>query len=199
MEILFEDKNIVCAVKEPGVPSQPDPTGAPDMTAYLKAACGCEIFTVHRLDTATGGIMVYAKSSKAAGRMSEALAKGQKQYLAWVYGEPGEGEMRDLLYHDKRINKSFVVKGERKGVKEALLDYKTLEKKDGKALVLITLRTGRTHQIRVQFSSRGYPLAGDGKYGAKDNEKLSLWCTGLSFTHPYTDEKMSFESIPTWK
>lgn len=199
MEILFEDKNIVCAVKEPGVPSQPDRTGAPDMTAYLKAACGCEIFTVHRLDTATGGIMVYAKNSKAAGRMSEALAKGQKQYLAWVYGEPGEGEMRDLLYHDKRINKSFVVKGERKGVKEAVLEYKTLEKKDGKALVLITLRTGRTHQIRVQFSSRGYPLAGDGKYGAKDNEKLSLWCTGLSFIHPFCGEEMSFESIPPWK
>ena len=196
MKILFEDKNIICAVKEPGVPSQPDPGGRKDMTAYLREACGCDVFVVHRLDTATGGVMVYAKNSRAAGKLTAALAEGEKEYLAWVHGEPGEGEMHDFLYHDKRLNKSFVVGKERKGVKEALLEYRTLEKKDGLSLVRIRLRTGRTHQIRVQFSSRGFPLSGDGKYGAKDNSPLSLHCAVLAFFHPFSGEKMIFEDIP---
>lgn len=194
MKILYQDKHIICAVKDPGVPSQPDMSGRRDMTEILREMCGCEIFVVHRLDTATGGVMVYAKTSAAAGKMTEALSAGEKEYTARVHGEPGEGEMRDFLYHDKRINKSFVVDKERKGVKDALLEYKTLEVNDGISKVSVILHTGRTHQIRVQFSSRGFPLVGDGKYGAKDNLPLALHCCRLTFTHPYTGEKMTFVS-----
>lgn len=196
MEILFEDRNIVCAVKDPGIPSQPDPSGRLDMTALLKDMCGSDIFVVHRLDTATGGIMVYAKNSRAAGMMTASLSEGRKEYLAWVHGEPGDGEMRDLLYHDKRINKSFVVDKARKGVKEAFLEYKTLKTENGRSLVRVLLHTGRTHQIRVQFSSRGYPLVGDGKYGARDNEPLALYCCKLSFIHPFTGKETVFEKEP---
>lgn len=198
MKILFEDKNIICAVKDPGVPSQPDPTGREDMTSLLRAACGGQVFVVHRLDTATGGVMVYAKNSRAAGKLTEALAEGRKEYSAWVHGEPGEGEWHDLLFHDKRTNKSFVVDRERKGAKAASLEFSTVETKDGHTLVRVVLHTGRTHQIRVQFSSRGYPLVGDGKYGAKDNEKLRLWCTSLTFIHPFTGEELILRSEPEW-
>lgn len=194
MKILYEDKYIICAVKDPGVPSQKDMTGRRDMTDFLKEICGGEVFVVHRLDTATGGVMVYAKSSRAAGRMSEALASGEKEYFARVYGEPGDGIMRDFLYHDKRINKSFIVDKERKGVKEAVLEYKTVKTENGISTVSVILHTGRTHQIRVQFASRGYPLVGDGKYGAKDNEPLALHCRRLTFFHPFSGEKMNFIS-----
>ncbi len=196
MKILFQDKNIICAIKDPGVPSQPDPTGREDMTSLLRAACGGEVFVVHRLDTATGGVMVYAKNSRAAGQMTQALSEGRKEYLAWVHGEPGNGEMHDLLFHDKRINKSFTADKERKGVKDASLEYETVRTVNGLSLVRIVLLTGRTHQIRVQFSSRGFPLVGDGKYGAKDNEKLRLWCASLTFIHPFTGEELTFENVP---
>lgn len=194
MEILYSDRHIVCAVKEPGVASQPDPSGRDDMVSLLGAEFGCEIYAVHRLDTPTGGAMVYAKSSAAAGGASAALAEGTKQYNALVHGHPGEGVMEDWLYHDRRINKSFTAKKERKGVKRALLEYETVKELEDRALVKVTLHTGRTHQIRVQFSSRGYPLVGDGKYGSRDRESLRLWCTRLSFVHPITKKTMVIES-----
>ncbi len=200
MKIFYEDKYLVVAEKMPGIPSQPDKTGKADMTALLKEECLCDIFCVHRLDTATGGIMVYAKDSKTAGKLSAALSHENgavKEYLCACRGEcTGIGDMEDLLFHDRQKNKSFVVKRERSGVKKASLSYKALEYKDGLSLVKVTLHTGRTHQIRVQFASRKMPLAGDGKYGAKDNLPLALHCFHLSFIHPVTKKIVDEYSYP---
>lgn len=196
MNILFEDKYIVVCVKDPGVESE-----AAGMPELLKASTGSEnIYCVHRLDKAVGGVMVYAKTSFAAGKLSTAVANRDfnKAYLAVAEGEAPEcGSMRDLLFHDVRRNKTFVVDRQRKGVKEALLDFKRLGYADGLSLVYITLHTGRSHQIRVQFGSRKMPLAGDGRYGSVRREfPLALWSCSLSFPHPKTGELMSFKAAP---
>ncbi len=199
MNILFEDKYLVIAQKPAGVPSQPDPSGREDMITLLKKECGGEIFCVHRLDTATSGVMVYAKDSKTAGRLTASLSdeKSIKQYLCVVYSDDAKsGTMRDLLFHDKHKNKAYVVERMRAGVKEALLDYETIAKKEGLSLVMVTLHTGRTHQIRVQFASRKMPLVGDGKYGAKDNCSLALHCFHLAFPHPITKKLVDTVWLP---
>jgi len=199
MNILFEDKFLVVCEKEPGVASQGDPSGRDDMVKLLQKECSSDIFCVHRLDTPTGGIMVYAKDQKTAGRLTASLADGscRKRYLCAFRAEDiDDGEMEDFLYHDKRLNKAFVATKERKGVKKASLSYKILEKKDGIALACVTLHTGRTHQIRVQFSSRGFPLLGDGKYGSRDKCPLALRCFNLSFIHPITKKPLSFTLLP---
>ncbi|MBQ2729690.1 MAG: RluA family pseudouridine synthase [Clostridia bacterium] len=199
MKILYEDKYLVVAEKPAGTPSQPDPSGREDMTALLKKECSSDIFCVHRLDTATSGVMVYAKNSKIAGQLTASLSAPDavKQYICIVHGEcSGQGEMKDLLFHDKRKNKAYVVDRARAGVKEALLDYEALGSKDGFSLVKVTLHTGRTHQIRVQFASRKLPLMGDGKYGAKDNLPLALHCFHLSFSHPVTKKVIDTVSYP---
>lgn len=200
MKIFYEDKYLVVAEKKAGIPSQPDKTGKADMTALLREECKSDIFCVHRLDTSTGGIMAYAKDSKTAGALSAALSHENgavKEYLCVCRGEcTREGEMEDLLFHDKQKNKSFVVKKERKGVKKASLSYKGIESKNGLSLVKVTLHTGRTHQIRVQFASRKMPLSGDGKYGSRDNLPLALHCFHLSFTHPVTKETVDAYSYP---
>lgn len=199
MKILFEDKYLIVAEKPAGVPSQPDPSGREDMISLLKKECGCDIFCVHRLDTATGGVMVYAKDSKTAGRLTASLSSPEavKEYICIVHGEcTGSGEMTDLLFHDKRKNKAFVVDRVRAGVKEARLSYESLCQRDGFSLVRVTLHTGRTHQIRVQFASRRLPLIGDGKYGAKDNLPLALHCFHLAFLHPITKKQLDTVSYP---
>lgn len=202
MTVLYSDAHIVVAVKPAGLSSQKSPTGN-DMLSALVAEGFGECFPVHRLDTATQGVMVYARTSAAAGKLGGQLASGgfQKEYYAVVHGapDPAQGSMSDLLFHDKQKNKSFVVKKKRNGVKDALLDYETVstgEINGGKvSLVRIKLHTGRTHQIRVQFASRGLPLCGDGKYGAKDSLPLMLCCFSLSFVHPATGKPMEF-SVP---
>jgi 23S rRNA pseudouridine1911/1915/1917 synthase len=160
---------------------------------------------VHRLDQVTRGLMIFSADQKLTGKLSEAVAARdtEKEYLAIVHGIPDspEGEMRDLLFRDAKKNKSYVVKRARKGVREALLSYRLLysaESKYGKvSLVAIKLSTGRTHQIRVQFASRGMPLVGDGKYGAADNaSSVALLSHKLTFTHPTTKKRMSFEIDP---
>ena len=156
-------------------------------------------FCVHRLDTATGGVMVYAKDSKTAGRLTEALSSdtAKKEYICAVLAENvGKGSMKDLLFHDKRKNKAYVVDRMRSGVKEALLDYEAVAKRDGISLVRVTLHTGRTHQIRVQFASRKMPLLGDGKYGSRTNSPLALHCFHLAFTHPYTGKLTDTVFLP---
>jgi len=200
MNILFENKNLVFAVKARGVSSQS--SSGENMISLLSEQTGGEIYPVHRLDTATGGVMVYAKNKKYAASLSDAFAKNEvdKRYLAIVRGQlDPEGTMEDLLWHDKMKNKSFVVKSERKGAKRASLEYKviaenTLEE-EIYTLVEIKLHTGRTHQIRVQFASRGHSLAGDGKYGGKSGYPLALWCysltlpNGISYSCPPPEEE----------
>ena len=140
--------------------------------------------------------MVYSLSPKYTGKLCELIASGEakKEYLAVVHGRPenDKGEMKDLLFRDPKKNKSFVVDRNRRGVKEASLEYETLHSKDSLSLVRIKLHTGRTHQIRVQFASRGMPLFGDGKYGAKDNADVALLSYRLSFPHPKTKKPMEF-------
>ena len=203
MEILFENKNLIFAVKPRGISSQS--TESADMLSILSEHTGTDIFCVHRLDIATGGVMVYAKNKKHAALLSSAFAENSvdKRYLAIVCGAPRKsGTLEDILWHDKTKNKSFVVKSERKGAKYAKLEYNTIaEKEIGSALytlVEIKLHTGRTHQIRVQFASRGYPLAGDGKYGGKSGYPLMLWCSSLTLPNGMSYSCPPPESESLW-
>lgn len=204
MKIIFEDKDILVCEKPQGVSCETAAQGQKCAADVLKEENGicCPLYTVHRLDTNTGGVLLFAKNKKSAAFLSGQIASGElkKRYLAVLDGVPEEpkGEYRDLLFKDSRKNRSFVVDRMRKGVKEASLEYETLaeSKAAGKSLVKVLLHTGRTHQIRVQFSSRKMPLCGDGKYGSRDNKaELSLWACSLS----YTDEKgnsREFTSLP---
>lgn len=199
MNILFEDGEIIVCEKPAGASCEK--CGIPgDMTTALLEHTP-EIYMVHRLDTPTRGLMVWAKTKRSAASLSEQFASGKahKEYEALVHGIPAptEGEMEDFLFFDRNKNKSFAVKKQRNGVKKALLTYRTVETSAENGVVLsrvrIQLQTGRTHQIRVQFASRGMPLAGDGKYGAKDNRKeLALRCAELSFFHPVSGEHLCF-------
>ena len=202
MTVYFQDNDIIVVEKPYGVSSQE--SNGENMINMLKSYTGCDVFCVHRLDIQTTGVMVYAKNKDSASMLSQGVANGEfsKEYLAICHGTPEKsGEMTDLLYHDKIRNKSFVVKNKRNGAKEARLEYNVLSECDYKtgkiSLVKIKLHTGRTHQIRVQFSQRGYPLYGDGKYGAKDNDKIALHSCKISFLHPKTKEKMTFDSVPS--
>lgn len=204
MKILFEDESIIVCIKERGLLSQSDSGGADSMISLLSAHCCSEVYPLHRLDKEVGGVMVYAKNKKSAAALSRDIAEHKfvKEYIALVHGKPesDSGEMRDLLFKDSRKNKSFVVKRQRKGVKEALLDYSLLETDGDFSAVLVRLHTGRTHQIRVQFASRKMPLAGDKKYGAKDESKnICLWSYRITFNHPVTGEKLSFSEPPDFK
>ena len=194
LELIYQDAQLVLAVKPAGVLSEEG-----GMPALLRAQTGAkEIYCVHRLDKAVGGLMVYARTKAAAAALSAQIAAGEmdKRYLAVCRGEtPACGEMRDLLYHDAAKNKSYVVKRPRRGVREAVLRYETLAVIEGKSLVRVELLTGRSHQIRVQFASRGYPLLGDRRYGGEAADALALWCESLRFVHPKTGETMSF-SVP---
>ena len=206
ISVLFEDEHIIVVEKPPFLvcESTAKKDGLADL---LSARTGGYIGTVHRLDRGVGGVMVYAKTPAAAAKLSAAVQARElkKEYLAVVRGslEPERGEMRDLLFHDRRQNKTFVVERQRSGVKEALLEYDTIEhlrtaRSEECTLVHVLLHTGRTHQIRVQFASRGHTLLGDGKYGARgDNRQIALFATRLAFSHPVTRKKMEFEV--TWE
>ncbi len=204
MEVLFEDHHIIVCIKPPHLSSEQ--TASQNGFADLLAAQnGGYIGVVHRLDLGVGGVMVYAKTRDAAARLSRDVQEHrlEKEYLAAVHGVPQEpvGTLRDLLFHDRRLNKTFAVTRERAGVKEAILDYtvqKTAESEYGAlTLVRVKLHTGRTHQIRVQFASRKHPLVGDGKYGARDRSPIALFSTRLAFSHPKTGERMEFSALPS--
>ena len=193
MDILYSDKHLIVCVKPVGLDSEME------VPAALKEALGGEVFPIHRLDKNVGGVMVYARTKYAAAALSKAIQEGTmvKEYVAMVHGTPPEtGDWTDLLFKDSSKNKVFVVKKERKGVKKARLEFKTLRSGE-ESLVRIRLHTGRSHQIRVQFSSRGFPLVGDHKYGARD-EKTAPMLFSCCVTFPWKGEMKRFEATPDW-
>ena len=193
MDILYSDKHLAVCVKPVGLDSEGE------VPAALKAALGGEIFPIHRLDKNVGGVMVYARTKHAAAALSKAVQEGAmvKEYVAMVHGTPPErGDWEDFLFKDSRKNKVFAVKKERKGVKYARLEFTRLTGGET-SLVRIRLHTGRSHQIRVQFSSRGFPLMGDHKYGSRD-ERTEPMLFSCRITFPWQGETKVFEAQPGW-
>lgn len=189
MTILYSDKNIIVCIKPVGVDSEKE------LPQLLEGT----VFPVHRLDKNVGGVMVYARTRQAAAALSKAIQEGTmvKEYVAIVHGAPPEqGDWTDLLWKDSTKNKVFVVNRQRKGVKSARLEFRRLTEGDS-SLVRIRLHTGRSHQIRVQFASRGFPLVGDHKYGSRDQATAPmLFSCRLCF--PYGGQLRKFEALPPW-
>ena len=193
MEILYSDREIAVCVKPVGLDAESQVPGE------LKEQLGGEIFTLHRLDKNVGGVMVYARTRQAAAKFSRMIQEGQlvKEYVACVHGTPPEaGDWEDLLFKDSRKNKVFVVKKQRAGVKAARLEFTRCSAGDP-SLVRIRLHTGRSHQIRVQFASRGFPLVGDHKYGSRDEATVPLLFS-CRITFPYREKTAVFEKYPDW-
>ena len=207
LKVLYEDNHIIVVVKPFNVLSQGDSTGDKSVMDMVKEYIKIKyhkpgnvyLGLVHRLDRPVGGVMVFARSSKAASRLTKAFSEHSitKKYLAIVHGKMDKsGEMRDLIEKGNDGN-SFVSKNG----KEAILEYETLEynEKIDASLVSVTLKTGRHHQIRVQFASRGHYLLGDQRYGVLDNTQICLFSYYLSFTHPVTKEVLEFKEFPEKK
>ena len=193
MEILYSDNDIAVCVKPVGLDSEHQ---VPDA---LKAQLGGEYHTVHRLDKNVGGVMVYARNPAAAAALSRSIQEGTmvKEYVAIVHGTPPEyGDWTDLLWKDSTKNKVFIVKRDRKGVKKARLEFTRLTEGES-SLVRIRLHTGRSHQIRVQFASRGFPLVGDHKYGARD-ESPAPFLSSCFLSFPLGGKQHRYEALPSW-
>ena len=201
MDILYQDEDIVLCVKPPRVLSTDEPGGMPELVRQALGDPKADVRTVHRLDRVVSGLMVLARNQKAASELSRQIREGEfdKEYLAMVHGRPDSdsGTFTDLLLRDKRERKTYVVTQPGKGVQEAVLEYRLMGGADGMSKVSIHLITGRTHQIRAQFSSRGLPLVGDRKYSLlEDDCEIALWSHRLSFRHPSTGEPMDFRLQP---
>ena len=200
MEIVYLDSDIVVCVKPARVLSTDEPGGLPDLLREALGDPKADIRTVHRLDRVVSGLMVLARNAKAASELSRQIRDGEfeKEYLAVVHGLPEErGTLRDLLGRDKARKMTYVAPEPAKGVQEAVLHYQRLAALDNLSKVRIQLETGRTHQIRVQFSSRGFPLVGERKYAEIDDPcEIALWSYRLSFTHPGTGEPVEFIQQP---
>ena len=193
MEILYSDREIAVCVKPVGLDSEAQ------VPAALIDTLGGQVFPIHRLDKNVGGVMVYARTKTAAAALSKAVQEGSivKEYRAMVHGTPPEsGDWEDLLWKDSAKNKVYAVKRERKGVKQARLEFNRLSEGET-SLVHIRLHTGRSHQIRVQFSSRGFPLVGDHKYGARDDRKEPMLFS-CRITFPWKGQTLTFEKLPDW-
>ena len=211
LKVIYEDNQIIVVEKPVNVPSQEDKTGDEDMLTIVKRYIkekynkpgNVYLGLVHRLDRPTGGIMLFARTSKSASRLSEQIRNNEvhKQYLCIVDGkmENSKGTYHDFLLKNEKKNMSRIVEKGTKGAKEAVLDYEVLKynKEINMSLVKVNLHTGRHHQIRVQFASRGHSLSGDSKYGTRGRGKgLALWACCLSFVHPITKKRMTFEDYP---
>ena len=197
VEIIYLDRDIVVCVKPARVLSTDEPGGVPELVRQELNDPKADVRTVHRLDRVVSGLMVLARSPQAASELSRQIREDrfEKEYLAVVHGcpESDSGRLTDLLLRNKPERKTYVVQEPGKGVQEAVLDYKTLAKTADLARVQIRLITGRTHQIRAQFSSRGLPLVGDRKYSLnQDDCEIALWSHRLAFRHPTTGEAMEF-------
>ena len=201
MEILYQDQDILVCIKPARVLSTDEPGGLPGL---LREALGDEkadVRTVHRLDRVVSGVMVLARNAKAASELSRQIREDEfeKEYLAVVHGQPVEpaGTLTDLLYRDKARRMTMVARELAKGVQEAILDYRVVAKTEAFSKVRIRLRTGRTHQIRVQFASRGMPLVGERKYSTLDDpSEIALWSHRIGFTHPSTGKWVEFSQEP---
>ena len=200
MDIVYADDAVLVCVKPAGVLSTDEPGGLPSLVREALGDRAADVRTVHRLDRAVSGLMVLARSAEAAAILSREIREGgfEKEYLAMVHGStPDGGELRDLLWRDKARKMTFVADAPAKGAQEAVLDFETLRRGEGMSLVRVHLRTGRTHQIRVQFASRGFPLFGERKYCENpDDCPLALWSRAVGFTHPATGERLRFELDP---
>lgn len=201
MDFLYQDSQLCVCVKPAGVLSTDEPGGMPQLVREALGEPRACVRTVHRLDRVVSGLMVLARTPEAASHLSAQIRDGLfgKEYMAVVHGIPPEqvGTFTDLLLRSKQERKTYVVHHLEKGVQEAVLDYDTLDSKDGLSLVRIQLRTGRTHQIRAQFSSRGLPLVGDRKYSTlEDGCPIALWSCSLSFRHPADGRPMTFFALP---
>lgn len=200
MDFLYQDDYILICIKPPRVLSTDEPGGLPDLVRAALGEPKADVRTVHRLDRVVSGVMVLARSAQAASELSRQIRDGEfdKSYLAVVHGTPEPcGTFVDLLLRDKRERKTYVVSQPGKGVQEAILDYQMLGHRDGISKVSIQLRTGRTHQIRAQFSNRGFPLVGDRKYSLHEDPcEIALWSHRVSIRHPFTMERMTFSAEP---
>ena len=199
-EIVYDDGTVLVCVKPAGVLSTDEPGGLPGLLRERLGDEKTDLRTVHRLDRAVGGLMVLARGGASASALSRQIREGsfEKEYLAVVHGETADCDtLRDLMFRDKARKMSFVTDSPAKGVQEAVLHYETLWRYSGLSCVRIALETGRTHQIRVQFASRGWPLAGERKYCENpDPCPLALFSCGLAFDHPVTGKRMRFAHEP---
>ena len=201
MELIYLDNEIVVCVKPPRVLSTDEPGGLPELVRHALGNPNADVRTVHRLDRVVSGVMVLARSAAAASELSRQIREDQftKEYLAVVHGcpKPESGTLTDLLYRDKARRMTMVASHPGKSVQEAVLDYQLLHCAGDISRVKVHLRTGRTHQIRVQFASRGMPLVGERKYATLDDPcEIALWSHKIGFFHPATGERMEFSHEP---
>ena len=201
MELIYVDNDILVCLKPARVLSTDEPGGVPDLAREALGDPKADVRTVHRLDRVVAGLMVLARNARAASELSRQIRDNEfeKEYMAVLHGVPGEnsGTLRDLLGRDKARKMTYVAPEPAKGVQEAVLDYWVMAKSEDMSQVRIRLHTGRTHQIRVQFASRGMPLVGERKYSERNDPcEIALWSCRLAFTHPKTGEWMEFTHQP---
>ena len=201
MELVYVDDSLVVCVKPPRVKSTDEPGGVPELVREALGNPKADVRTVHRLDQVVSGLMVLARTEQAASELSRQIRdrEFEKEYLAVVHGcpEAEQGTLTDLLYRDKARRMTMVATEMAKGVQEAVLDYWVQGRTKDMTKVRILLHTGRTHQIRVQFASRGMALVGERKYSTLGDEcEIALWSHRIAFTHPTTGEKMDFRMEP---
>lgn len=201
MELIHVDRDIVVCIKPPRVLSTDEPGGLPDLVREALGDPNANIRTVHRLDRVVSGLMVLARTNKSAAELSRQIREDvfEKEYLAVLHGVPEleKATLRDLLLRNKQERKTYVVPKPGKDVQEAILNFELLSASDNLSKVRIELVTGRTHQIRAQFSSRGLPLVGDRKYSLfEDDCEIALWSHKIAFNHPYTGKRMEFIQEP---
>ena len=200
MEILYMDDDLLVCIKPARVLSTDEPGGLPELLRQELGNPKADVRTVHRLDRVVSGLMVLARNAAAASHLSRQIREDrfQKEYLAVVHGIPEDcGTLTDILMRDKARKMTIVVDQPQKGAQEAILEYALLATAQGMSRVRIDLKTGRTHQIRVQFSSRGMPLVGERKYAILDDEcEIALWSHKIGFYHPKTGQWMEFSKKP---
>ena len=201
LNVIYADNDIFVCIKPARVLSTDEPGGLPELVRLALGDEKADVRTVHRLDRVVSGVMVLARNARAASELSRQIREDdfEKEYLAIVHGCPDKksGTLTDLLYRDKARKMTMVASEPAKGVQEAVLDFEVIGCNENMSRVKVLLRTGRTHQIRVQFASRGMPLVGERKYCTlEDSCEIALWSHRIAFTHPLTGERMEFSYEP---